>query len=163
MFYIGSSTRLSRDFGENLVILIKSWAEAEVDAYRIRKTVFIEEQAVPEEMELDLYDAQAQHALFYQNSQCIGTARLVVQSDGAGKIGRMAVLSPYRRQGFGGQLLGALIGFGKSQGIARFVLNAQMVAIPFYEKLGFQAHGPVYDEAGIPHRSMMLILNPTAP
>jgi predicted GNAT family N-acyltransferase len=144
------------------MILIKSWAEAEVDAYRIRKTVFIEEQAVPEEMELDLYDAQAQHALLYQNSQCIGTARLVVQSDGVGKIGRMAILSPYRRHGFGAELLGALISFGKSQGIARFVLNAQMVAIPFYEKFGFQAHGPVYDEAGIPHRSMMLVLNPNA-
>jgi len=145
------------------MILIKSWAEAEADAYRIRKTVFIDEQAVPVEMELDLYDEQAQHALLYQNAQCIGTARLVVQNDGVGKIGRMAVLSPYRRQGFGGQLLGALISFGKSQGIAHFILNAQMVAIPFYEKFGFQAHGPVYDEAGIPHRSMMLVFNPTAP
>ena len=63
MIYIGSSTRVSGVFGEYLVILIKSWAEAEPDAYRIRKAVFIEEQAVPEEMELDLYDGQAHHAL----------------------------------------------------------------------------------------------------
>jgi len=163
MLYIGSSTRVSGVFGEYLVILIKSWAEAEPDAYRIRRAVFIEEQAVPEEMELDLYDGQAHHALLYQDSQCIGTARLVLQTDGAGKIGRMAILSPYRRQGYGRQLLGALISFGKAQGICRFILNAQMVAIPFYEQLGFQAYGPVYDEAGIPHRSMMLVLNPTAP
>jgi predicted GNAT family N-acyltransferase len=70
----------------------------------------------------------------------------------------MAVLAAYRRQGFGGQLLRALLEDGRSQGITQFELHAQLSAIPFYESLGFIAQGDIYDEAGIPHRDMILTI-----
>jgi predicted GNAT family N-acyltransferase len=140
------------------VILIKPWQEAVIEAYPIRKAVFIEEQGVPESMELDEYDPIAQHALAYQGNTCVGTARLVALSDHQAQIGRMAVLSSYRRQGIGGQLLRALLENGRSQGIRQFELHAQLSAIPFYEQFGFIAQGPIYDEAGIAHRDMILVI-----
>jgi predicted GNAT family N-acyltransferase len=140
------------------VILIQSWADAEQAAWPIRKRVFIEEQGVPEEMELDEFDLTAQHALAYLNSQCIGTARLASLPGNIGRIGRMAVLPAHRSEGIGGQLLNALLTKGKAQGITRFELHAQLSAIPFYERFGFIAQGDIYDEAGIAHRDMMLII-----
>jgi predicted GNAT family N-acyltransferase len=140
------------------VILIKRWQEAEKDAYPIRQAVFIEEQGVPEAMELDEFDPIAQHALAYRGLDCIGTARLVISPDHQGRIGRMAVLQAYRRQGIGGQLLRTLLENGKSQGITEFDLHSQLSAIPFYEQFGFIAQGAIYDEAGIAHRDMILII-----
>lgn len=140
------------------MILIKPWQEAAIEAYPIRKAVFIKEQGVPESMELDEYDPIAHHALAYQGNTCIGTARLVTLSDHQARIGRMAVLSSYRRQGIGGQLLRALLENGRSGGITQFELHAQLSAIPFYEEFGFIAQGAIYDEAGIAHRDMILTI-----
>ena len=140
------------------MILIQSWQEAKPVAWSIRKQVFIEEQGVPEEMELDEFDLTAQHALAYLGSQCIGTARLVTLPGNIGRIGRMAVLPMQRGTGIGSQLLVAMIDQGKSQGITHFELHAQLSAIPFYERWGFIAQGDVYDEAGIAHRDMMLLI-----
>jgi GNAT superfamily N-acetyltransferase len=91
-----------------IVILLKTWQDAKLDAYPIRKCVFVEEQGVPEEMELDEFDLNAQHALAYAGPECIGTARLVTLSGSVGsigRIGRMAVLPKHRGQGIGKQLL----------------------------------------------------------
>jgi predicted GNAT family N-acyltransferase len=120
--------------------------------------VFVQEQGVPEELELDEFDSSADHALAYIQNQCVGTARLILRSDGRAQIGRMAVLREFRQKGVGRQLLRALILLGKSRGIVEFELHAQVSAISFYEKLGFIPHGEVYDEAGIPHRNMILLL-----
>lgn len=140
------------------MILIKSWQDAQQEAYPIRRLVFIEEQGVPEEMELDEFDPLAMHALAYLDSQCIGTARLVVLGGIMGRIGRMAVLPKYRKQGCGGRLLQALLDQGKSNGITQFELHAQLSAIPFYRQFGFIAQGDIYDEAGIAHRDMILTI-----
>lgn len=138
------------------MILIQSWQDAEKEAFPIRKQVFIEEQGVPEEMELDEYDAAAWHALAYLDSQYIGTARLIPLTGNAGRIGRMAVLPKYRKQGHGGRLLNALLDQGKAKGITQFELHAQLSVIAFYEQFGFIAQGAIYDEAGIAHRDMIL-------
>ena len=140
------------------MILIKSWLAGKEDAYSIRKRVFIEEQGVPKEMELDECDPLAQHALAYLDSECIGTARLVTLPRNVGRIGRMAVLPMHRRQGIGGELLGTLLELSKSQGITQLELHAQLSAMPFYEQFGFIAQGDIYDEAGIAHRDMILYI-----
>ena len=139
-----------------MVILIKTWQDAELDAYSIRKRVFIEEQGVPEEMEIDEFDLNALHALAYADSECIGTARLVTLTGSVGRIGRMAVLPNHRGHGIGKQLLGALLKACQSQGIKQIELHAQVKVIPFYQQFGFITQGDVYDEAGIPHRDMIL-------
>lgn len=141
------------------MILIKPWHEAQIEAYSIRKAVFIEEQGVPPEMELDESDPCAHHILVYANSIVVGTVRLLELGEGdrqIGQIGRMAVLASHRKQGFGSRLLKAVIELGVSRGLSQFELHAQLSAISFYERLGFVARGDIYHEAGIQHRDMML-------
>lgn len=150
------------------LILLKNWPNAQEDAYSVRKAVFIEEKGVPEDMEIDEFDSIADHALAYLAGQCVATARLVClpklsDSEGRagsiGRIGRMAVLEPFRGHGLGRQMLEALIQRAKSLGIREFHLHAQVDAIPFYERAGFLTRGDIYDEVGIPHRDMILILS----
>lgn len=109
-------------------------------------------------MELDEFDPGAQHALAYEDSRCLGTARLVYLDPEHAQIGRMAVLSAFRGRGIGTAILKSLVDQAQSQGIGRLVLHSQVVAMPFYERLGFVAQGPIYEEAGLPHRNMMLLL-----
>ena len=109
-------------------------------------------------MELDEHDGLAQHALAYQNDLCVGTGRLVKLDLHHAQIGRMAVLSTYRNQGIGKAILSHLIDLAKAEGISDVLLHAQLSAIPFYTKHGFRAEGPIYDEAGIAHRNMILLL-----
>ena len=140
------------------MILIQTWQKAFKQAYVIRQKVFIEEQGVPQEMELDEFDPIASHALAFQGAQCIGTGRLIETTQNAGQIGRMAVLAGFRGNGTGKAILMALIELARSQKMSSISLHSQVSAIPFYEKFGFIAQGSVYEEAGIPHRNMMLIL-----
>lgn len=118
--------------------------------YGIRRIVFIVEQSVPEEIEVDEYDAVATHVLAYIGDRAVGTGRITPE----GRIGRMAVLAEYRGRGVGRALLEALLDIGRRRGSPRLYLSAQTQAIPFYEKFGFVAEGPVYQEAGIDHRRM---------
>ena len=144
-----------------LEILIKSWQEASQEAYPIRKKVFIEEQGVPEDMELDEHDPLAKHALAYQDGLCVGTGRLVRLDNHHAQIGRMAVLSTYRNQDIGSAILSSLITLAQAEGVSTLVLHSQISAAPFYAKFGFVAEGSIYDEAGIAHRNMILLLEKT--
>jgi predicted GNAT family N-acyltransferase len=127
-----------------------SFANDETTIYAIRKAVFIVEQAVPEEIEIDEYDAVARHVLAFVADRPVGTGRITDD----GKIGRMAVLQDFRGGGVGREILRALIELARENSLDRVGLSAQCHAIPFYEKLGFVAEGPVYDDAGIDHRWM---------
>ncbi len=99
------------------------------------------------------------HALAYQNGQCVGTARLVSLGNQSMQIGRMAVLAKYRGNGIGQRILKELIQLARTQGSTSIILHAQITAIAFYEKLGFLPKGPEYQEAGIAHRNMILLLS----
>lgn len=140
------------------MILIQNWQEASKQAGAIRQKVFIEEQGVPWELELDEFDPIAWHALAFWKDHCIGTGRLIEVAQNTGQIGRMAVLTDFRGQGFGMAILMKLIDQANIQEMSTLTLHAQVSAIPFYEKFGFIAHGSIYEEAGIPHRNMILLL-----
>ena len=121
----------------------------------LRRTVFIEEQNVPEAEEWDGLDGQAIHLLAWQDGEAVGTARILLQGD-IGKIGRVCVLPQARGTGLGAALIRAALDVLRIRpGIVRAKLGAQTHAIGFYEKLGFKAYGPEYDDAGIPHRDMV--------
>ena len=132
--------------------MIMGWKEARPLAYPIRLAVFVHEQQVPEELELDDDDPTAWHAVVFKGGQAIATGRLLRN----GKIGRLAVLRPYRGQGVGSNLLEKLVRYGERQNIKKFFLHAQTSAIHFYEQFGFKAIGPVFNEAGIDHIKMVL-------
>jgi predicted GNAT family N-acyltransferase len=123
-------------------------------AFAIRLQVFVGEQGVPREIELDRDDQRAVHFLATASGKAIGTARIVMRR-GAAKVGRMAVLKSYRRKSAGAKLLNRAIATAKKSGARKIYLHAQVAVIGFYERLGFRSVGPVFDEAGIPHRRMV--------
>ena len=136
---------------------ITSWAEAQSLVKPLRYQVFVIEQKVPEDMEWDEFDEIAWHAIVTADNQTIGTGRLIMH-DRIAKIGRMAVQSSRRNQGIGKSILKSLIQTAKEKGAQECILHAQTHAIAFYAKEDFEPHGPIFDEAGIPHVEMRLIL-----
>jgi predicted GNAT family N-acyltransferase len=122
-------------------------------AWAIRRRVFIEEQHVPEEIEMDADDADAFHALAFDDERSVGCGRMVAH-DGYVKIGRMAVLRERRGEGIGRSILAFLMKSAKQRGFERAVLHAQMTAEAFYLKNGYVPEGEVFEEAGILHRRM---------
>lgn len=121
----------------------------------VRRKVFIEEQHVPEALEWDDEDAAATHLLaFSLSGEAIGCARLLYD----GRLGRMAVLPDWRGHGVGQALLDQAIELFREQCLEQVRLSAQVQAIGFYERTGFRVCSEVYDDAGIPHRDMVLTL-----
>lgn len=122
-------------------------------AFAIRMRVFVREQGVPAEIELDEDDKRAIHFLAFTAGKTVGTARVVLRRASA-KIGRMAVLKSYRGRGVGMKLLQKAIEAAKRKRARGIYLHAQVSVIGFYETAGFRAVGPVFEEAGIRHRKM---------
>jgi predicted GNAT family N-acyltransferase len=141
----------------NISIQITHWDEAKSQVMPIRHEVFIKEQEVPEELEWDEFDQDALHAIVKKDQEVIGTARLIIDKANA-RIERMAIQKEYREQGIGQKLLSILIQTAKEKGAQECILHAQTHAIAFYAKSDFEPHGPIFDEAGIPHVEMRLIL-----
>ena len=124
----------------------------------LRRTVFIEEQGVSEADEVDDKDDEAIHLLARLHGTPVGSARLLVLGD-TGKIGRVCVLPEARGTGLGSALMRAAVDrFRTVPGVKKVKLGAQTHALGFYERLGFTAIGEEFDDAGIPHRDMVLPL-----
>jgi predicted GNAT family N-acyltransferase len=134
--------------------LISSGESGFAHCAKIRLEVFVDEQGVPPELEMDELDAEAVHVLATVEGDPVGTGRLVLLEDGNARIGRMAVLRAQRSQGVGSAVLTALVEQARQRGVCTAVLAAQLHAIPFYERGGFTAYGEEFEEAGILHRMM---------
>ena len=127
------------------------------DLRAIREPVFVEEQRVPLDLEWDELDPKCHHVLARDEAhRPIGTGRLTPEH----KIGRMAVLKEWRGRGVGEALLLALVERARDLGLPEVSLHAQVDAIGFYEKFGFEAYGERFEDAGIQHQSMKLPLAP---
>lgn len=121
--------------------------------FDIRLAVFVTEQNVPESEERDEHDAGAIHYLAEIDGHPAGTARVLLREPGArAKITRVAVLRAYRGQGIGAMLMRHI---ERHVPARQFMLDGQLQALPFYERLGYQAAGAVFMEAGIAHRHMV--------
>lgn len=128
-----------------------SWERAREDASRIRFEVFVREQGVPREIELDENDAVSLHAVaFDAEAGAVATGRLLPD----GHIGRMAVLASWRGKGIGSALLQALMRAARERSLSELALSAQTHAVAFYHAHGFRAEGEIYEEAGIAHLAM---------
>ncbi|WP_144634948.1 GNAT family N-acetyltransferase [Bordetella genomosp. 13] len=137
-------------------MVVDAWERLRDDASVVRHAVFVVEQSVPVEIEMDDQDAVSVHAVAYDaEGRPVATGRLLPD----GHIGRMAVMARTRGAGVGGQVLRALIERARAQGHAEVALNAQTHARAFYEGHGFVAEGDEFVEAGIPHVSMRLALD----
>ncbi len=124
----------------------------------LRRVVFIDEQGMSQDDDLDGRDSAARHLLAVLNGSNVGTARLL--TDGAtGRIGRVCVLKSARGQGVGVALIRHSVAlFRATPGVGKVKLGAQTHALGFYAALGFHPVGEIYQDAGQPHRDMVLAL-----
>ncbi|HZG17595.1 MAG TPA: GNAT family N-acetyltransferase [Candidatus Bathyarchaeia archaeon] len=127
------------------------------DALAVRRIVFIEEQEVPEDLEIDEHDMLSSptiHFVAYHGDKPVGASRLRTYQPGVGKIERVAVLASTRGTGLGRAIMDFMEETARANGYAKVKLNAQCHAQGFYEKLGYVPYGDVFDDAGIPHIAM---------
>ncbi len=137
-----------------------SWETDQADLKAVRMAVFVVEQAIPESDEWDALDAPSRHLLARDAAgRAIGCGRLTPEHT----IGRMAVVREWRGRGVGEALLRSLIEQARALGWPEAVLHAQVQALPFYARQGFMPFGDVYDECGIPHQRMRLVLSSLEP
>ncbi|WP_336023133.1 GNAT family N-acetyltransferase [Halobellus salinisoli] len=138
------------------------------DAFAVRRAVFVDEQGVDEEIEWDEHDepdADATHFVAYDDGDVVGAARFRVvdgdepaRADAAegttGKVERVAVAADRRGEDWGRELMDALESYAREQSVERLALHAQTHVREFYERLGYDAFGEEFEEAGIPHIEM---------
>ncbi len=131
-------------------------ADENIDkAYALRVEVFVGEQGVDKEIELDEHDRYALHIVCKDGGDCIGCARLLTEGTSA-HIGRLAVKKSYRGKGVGSAIMRYIIDYCKRDGYEYIWLNSQLHATAFYQNLGFVKEGNTFFEAGIEHIKMVL-------
>ena len=127
------------------------WKTLQHPCERVRMMVFVAEQGVPRDEEIDELDNVSTHFVAWdERHMTLGCARITPE----GRIGRLAVLRPFRKRGVGRALMEEVLAYAKAQGFQTVSLNAQTHAQKFYEALGFIAEGDVFDECGIDHIRM---------
>jgi predicted GNAT family N-acyltransferase len=131
-----------------------SWHDGAPLLRKVRDAVFVQEQNVPVELEWDGLDESCRHVLALDGQgNAIGCGRIAPDAH----IGRMAVLPAWRGRKVGSTMLEALLDYARSQHYPKVELNAQVQALPFYRRFGFEEEGEEFMEAGIPHRKMVLV------
>ncbi len=145
--------------------------DAYEDAVAVRMAVFVDEQGIPEELELDDHEDDAVHFVAYDGDdghdhdgpgghhgndpgEPVGAARLREPEAGVGKVERVAVLAEHRDRGVGAELMDTVESVARARGYDRLVLHSQTTATGFYERLGYERVGDVFEEDGIPHVEM---------
>ncbi|MGW0284910.1 GNAT family N-acetyltransferase [Streptomyces sp. NPDC003236] len=136
--------------------------------FAVRKEVFVVEQGVAQDIEYDAYDTVAVHVLAVREDGVpLGTGRLLHGEAAAaktggdasvGSLGQLAVARSARGLGVGAALVRAVEEAARARGLAAVDLHAQTHALGFYERLGYEAYGPEFPDAGIPHRAMRRVL-----
>ena len=121
--------------------------------FALRREVFVVEQGVPEELEVDEDDKFAAHLVALSDGHVIGTLRIVRHARMA-KIGRMAVSASSRRNGIGRELMEFAAVTASRDGAEEIILGAQLTAREFYTRLGYVQEGAVFNDAGIQHVKM---------
>jgi predicted GNAT family N-acyltransferase len=138
-----------------IIVRVGGWEQLREAACAVRFAVFVEEQGIPADLELDARDAGATHAVaFDADGKPLATGRLLPDAH----IGRMAVLASQRGRGLGVSILRSLVAIAAGRGVPELRLHAQASAVGFYAREGFVTEGEAYEEAGIPHQTMVRVL-----
>lgn len=148
---------LGYEAGESMLdVRVGDWSQLGADAQRIRTEVFVQEQGIAMDQERDAADTQALHAVAYNRlGQAVATGRLLPAQDGVAQVGRLAVHRVLRGGGVGQLLLQALTQAARARGDRQLMLHAQRSAEGFYRRLGWQAQGAPFQEAGVVHVEMV--------
>ncbi|HEX6999000.1 MAG TPA: GNAT family N-acetyltransferase [Gammaproteobacteria bacterium] len=136
----------------DLRVRVADYADDHETLRAIRFAVFVDEQHVPPHIEMDERDERCVHVLAYLDAGPVGTGRIDLEA--GGKVGRVAVLAPFRRKGVGQAIMERLQEIAAAAGCERVWCHAQVTAVPFYERLGYRVVGGRFQEAGIEHARM---------
>ena len=136
----------------SISIIETHWSEHSDEITHIRNIVFVKEQCVPKNIEMDGKDVDCNHFLICKKNEPIGTARL----QSGGKIERVSILKTERKKGLGTKLMKFIINSARKKDLEKVYLHSQMDSIDFYKSLGFKAKGEMFQEAGINHMLMVL-------
>ncbi len=144
--------------GVDKSIIETGFYEEKTRIMQVRNAVFVAEQGVPEALEQDEKDPVCRHALLLMDDRAVATGRL----EADGHIGRIAVVRSHRGRGLGSRIVNFLENKARAMGLRRVFLGAQLQAISFYEKLGYQCYGDEFMDAGIAHRHMEKTIQSTS-
>lgn len=136
---------------DGVAVQLVDWSTHAPALTAVRAAVFVVEQGVPPELEIDGLDPDCVHAAAIAQGRVVGTGRLLPEA----RVGRMAVLEAWRGRGVGGRMLDALVWAARARGDGEVHLAAQVDAIDFYRRHGFEGSGEDFLEAGIVHRHMV--------
>ena len=145
-------------WGLEVVMLTGKWIDGKdnlKDAFKVRFEVFVNEQKVNSDIEIDEFDKTSKHFVFYDGKTPVGTGRVVKNNDQY-SIGRICVLKEYRGQKIGDLIVRMLIEKTFELGATNITIQAQTYVEKFYENFGFISFGYVFDEADIDNISMKL-------
>ncbi|WP_177166848.1 GNAT family N-acetyltransferase [Allopseudospirillum japonicum] len=135
-------------------VVAGTWSQYQKYCTAIRHQVFVQEQKVPPELELDALDPHCEHYLLLVNQKPVGTARISKE----GKLGRLALLKPVRGHGLGRKLMQFIVARARQRGWPKITLAAQTTSLGFYQQLGFGIASETYIDAGLPHQDMVMTL-----
>jgi len=135
------------------IIEIEFGSDLMGEAFALRYEVFVDEQGVPRELEVDELDAGATHLVAIRDDRVIGTLR-ILDHGGAARVGRVAVRAAARRNGIGARLMQHAAGVAADRGCAEIIVHAQIAVAGFYRRLGYREEGDQFEDAGIPHIAM---------
>lgn len=138
------------------MLTIQSGKEAKLieQAKQVREIVFVQEQGIDASLEYDDLDDVCTHVIGLLDEQPVTTARLRPVDSAVGKVERVATIQTARGHGYGKEIMDEVERVAKHQGLSELRLGAQLTALPFYEKLGYEAFGDEFLDANIPHRMM---------
>ena len=142
----------------NIVVKVVETAAELEGAIAVRMRVFVGEQGIPADVEMDAADTAPDtvHAAAVHQGAVIATGRLLPDVDGKGPhIGRMAVAREWRRSGVGGMVLTFLEQQARARGLTQITLHAQEYVKAFYAGHGYREVGEMFLEVEIPHREMV--------
>ncbi|TCI20696.1 GNAT family N-acetyltransferase [Exiguobacterium sp. SL-9] len=138
------------------MLKIEHGTEAELieQARVVRATVFIHEQGIAPELEYDELDPDCIHFVGTVEGEPVTTARLRPIGDGIGKVERVATIATARGNGYAKEIMLAIESVARTNELRELKLGAQLTALPFYERIGYEAYGDEFLDADIPHRMM---------
>jgi len=138
-------------------VVVKQVASSQglTDALDVRLKVFVAEQGIERGLEIDGLDGDSEHIVAYDGGTPVGTARIRCTSSAQGKLERVAVLKSYRSRGIGRGIAEECMKLLRMKGMQEVTLNAQQTAVGFYRRLGFHQVGEQFEDAGIPHITMI--------
>ena len=136
-----------------MTIKVVSTDQEQNEAYRIRKVVFVDEQNVPMDLEIDEHEEASIHFIAYDGKDVVGASRLRFVGE-YGKLERICVLKSYRGKSYGKKLIDKMEEEIINKGYKKAKLHAQTHAKEFYERLGYVVISDEFMDAGIPHVAM---------